>query len=114
MKMEEKKIITGVIVNENTAISFTFMEICTKCKLTEETLVEMVEHGLSPQEKKPVKQRYFDYKTLVRIQSAARLQNDLGINIPGAALVLELLDELEAMRNELSILRHHVTLADKT
>lgn len=40
----------------------------------------------------------FDGLAVVRVQRVVRLQRDLGVNLPGAALALELLDELENLR----------------
>jgi chaperone modulatory protein CbpM len=102
----EKQIITGIIVDDNMTISFT--EVCEKYHVPQETLLEMMDHGVFQQVTKALTQMHFDRKTLSRIQSIQRLQEDLGVNIAGAILALELLDELESVRNELRILRHHV------
>jgi len=99
--MVDKTIIAGVLMDENTTISF--VEICQKCNISEEMLQDMMEHGLFPSHSMSVDQR-----TFVRIQSACRLQQDLGINLPGVVLVMELLEELEHARDELKILQHHV------
>ncbi len=104
--MGDKKIMAGVLMDEHTSI--TFMDICEKCNISEETLFEMVEYGLCNPQAAPVQYAHFDEKTLSRIQSACRLQHDLGINLPGVVLILELLDELEKTREELIILQRHV------
>jgi chaperone modulatory protein CbpM len=104
--MSDKTIITGVLVDDNMTISF--MEVCQKCNISEEVLLDMVEHGLVQSPAAQLKNMFVDQRTLGRIQSASRLQQDLGINAPGVVLVLELLDELEQVRDELSILQHHI------
>jgi chaperone modulatory protein CbpM len=110
VKMEKKKtVIKGIIVEETT---ISFIEVCNKYNLTEKCLIEMVEHGLFPSSQE-LQRMEFDRKTLARIRSARRLQTDLGLNIEGAVLVLELLEEMESLRNELHILRHHVDPFDK-
>ncbi|MBP1152859.1 hypothetical protein JOD69_004728 [Methylocaldum sp. RMAD-M] len=40
----------------------------------------------------------FNTAALRRLQTALHLQRDLGVNLPGAALALDLLEELEALR----------------
>jgi len=40
----------------------------------------------------------FTYTEIRRVQTAVRLQRDLRINLPGCALALDLLDELEELR----------------
>jgi len=109
--MDDQIILTGVLVDEDTPISF--IEVCQKYNLSEELLSEMIEHGLFTPLASNLKTIQVTQKTVWRIQSARRLQQDLALNLPGAVLVLELLDELERMRNELRILEHHRGMADK-
>ncbi len=104
--MDEQTIIAGVLMDENTTISF--VEVCKKCKISEDVLLDMLEHGLLSSSKPHTKSMDIDQRMFARIQSACRLQQDLGINLPGVVLVLELLDELEQAREELLVLQHHV------
>lgn len=104
--MADQTIIAGVLMDENTTISF--VDVCQKCNISEDVLIEMIEHGLFPASTTAVKNIHIDQQTFTRIQSACRLQQDLGINLPGVVLVLELLDELEKAQKELHILQHHV------
>lgn len=104
--MADQTIIAGVLMDENTTISF--VEVCQKCNISEEMLLDMIEHGLFSSSLARNKISDVDQSTFIRIQSACRLQQDLGINIPGVVLVLELLEELEQARDELKILQHHV------
>ena len=43
----------------------------------------------------------FSGAALARTRTAARLARDLGVNVPGVALALELLDEIAALRERL-------------
>lgn len=103
--MDNKTIVAGVLMDENTTISY--LEICQTCNISEEVLHEMLEHGLFNEPTTP-KKNYLEATSLARIQAAARLHQDLNVNIPGVVLVLELLDELQQLKNELHILQHHV------
>jgi len=47
----------------------------------------------------------FSGESIIRVQEAIRLQRDLGINLPGTALALELLDEVKALRQQVSSLQ---------
>jgi chaperone modulatory protein CbpM len=42
----------------------------------------------------------------VRVRSALRLQRDLGVNLAGIALALDLMEELESLRAELKKMQH--------
>jgi chaperone modulatory protein CbpM len=83
-------------------------EILQLCRLDLEALLELAEHGLiAPREaaggwQVPATQ-------LPRLRVAGRLMHDLGLNAPGAALALEL---LEAQRELERRVRHLERLAD--
>ncbi len=104
--MADQTIVAGMLMDENTTISF--VEVCQKCNISEDMLVDMMEHGLFSSSQSRHKTPDVDRHTFVRIQSACRLQQDLGINTPGVVLVMELLDELDHVREKLNILQHHV------
>jgi chaperone modulatory protein CbpM len=46
----------------------------------------------------------FSGESMVRARSALRLQRDLGINMAGIALVLDLMEELESLRAHMKTL----------
>ncbi len=104
--MDSKTIVSGTLMDENGIISF--VEICERFNISEDFLQELIEQGFCTHQITHLKKISFNEKEISRIQSASRLQDDLGINTPGVVLVLELLDELEALRNELNILERHV------
>ena len=89
----------GMLVDDESTLSF--VEICEKQGISEEVLLDMLEHGLLPKVTEPNKQLEFDATMLHRISAACRLQTDLGINSPGVVLVLELIDELEESHKQL-------------
>lgn len=104
--MRDKKIVTGLIMDETTTV--TFVEICEQYDIPEDFLVEMIEFGLIEPGVEDIKQATFDCQSLVRIQSAKRLKRDLGMNMPGIALALDLLDKLDRLQDELDILHRHM------
>lgn len=104
--MSKKTIVTGILVDENAKISF--VEVCKQYDISKEMIQEMIEHGFFEEHPLLTQQAMIDQRTSDRIRSAHRLEQDLGINIPGVVLVLELLEEMEQIKNELHILRHHV------
>ncbi len=73
------------------------------CQLPVDVIIEFVELGLF--ETLSFNELRFDAEKLSRIRSAARLFHDLKINAPGVVLALELLDEVEALRDEVAILQ---------
>jgi chaperone modulatory protein CbpM len=82
---------------------FTLYEISDSCQVHAELIVEFVEHGLlEPEGEKPEHWR-FSEKDLQRSQKALRLQQDLEVNLPGAALALELQEEIEQLKARLAV-----------
>ena len=75
-------------------------------------LVErFVEFGLvEPAERTGAEVR-FDATCLPRLVAIARLRSDLGVNLHGVAVILDLLDRLASLRAELESLRHHAPSA---
>ncbi|MGB4062312.1 MAG: chaperone modulator CbpM [Azonexus sp.] len=90
---------SAIILEEQTDL--TISEVCQACAVQVETIVELVDEGvLSPIGREPHRWR-FTGTHLRRATVAIRLQRDLGVNLAGAALALQLLDELEALQARL-------------
>lgn len=82
-------------------MSWGITEICTICRVDHELVFEMVNEGvLTPEGLSPETWR-FNAMAIKRIQVTCRLQHDLRVNLPGAALALDLLEELEELRSRL-------------
>jgi chaperone modulatory protein CbpM len=82
----------------------TLAEICRACAVQADFIVELVAEGvLAPAGQEPEAWR-FTYVHVRRVRVASHLQHDLGVNTAGAALALELLEEIEALRARLEAL----------
>ncbi len=80
-------------------LSLTLREVCHACDVHAEYVVELVAEGvIQPAPDRGPQAWRFDGIAVTRIQRAMRLQEDLGVNLPGVALALELLDELDRLR----------------
>lgn len=84
--------------------SFSLTEISRCCGVkTDEILVLVAEGVLSP--RGPSQQEWkFGSGDLGRALSALRLERDLGINPAGAALAIDLLDEMQQLRERVRLL----------
>jgi len=88
--------IAGTIVEVE--VHFTLVELCRACEADEESVVAWVLEGvLEPAGDSPGDWR-FRGECLRRARMARRLAQDLGINPPGVALALDLLDEIARLR----------------
>ncbi len=93
------EILSGDVLEDDVELSLA--ELCRASRLSAERLLECVEYGIiEPVDRSP-RQWRFSGVCLHRIQSVRRLERDLGINLAGAALVLDLLDEIDSLRARL-------------
>jgi len=102
MRNELLTVLVGLNLDEEEAL--TLAELSHACAMHAEWVVSLVEEGvLEPSGRGPASWR-FSGASLRRARSAARLQHDLGINVAGVALVLDLIDEMETLRKRLRVL----------
>jgi chaperone modulatory protein CbpM len=104
MPTSEEHFLSGDILDEGIEVSVA--DLCRMFAVEEQHIVELVEEGvLGTRDAVNVieidKTEWRFHGTQVRrVRIALRLERDLGINVPGVALVLELLEELEQLRRE--------------
>ena len=91
--------VVGIILDEQAQL--TLAELTRACAVHAELIIELVEEGvLAPIGREPHHWR-FTGAHMRRARVAVHLQRDLGVNLAGAALALQLLDEVEALRARL-------------
>lgn len=99
MTNEMLKLLSGEVLDES--MNMSLAELCRICGVTADQVLELIEYGvIEPQGRLPGDWR-FSGVSIRRIHSAGRLQHDLGVNLAGTALVLDLLEELEQLRMRL-------------
>jgi len=92
-----------IIADYSRQETFSLHDLCHLTGLDQDDIYLLIEHeiilpvGHSPESWE------FDIAQLKRVNVALRLQRDLDINLPGIALILELLDKIEDLegRNKL-------------
>jgi chaperone modulatory protein CbpM len=90
--------LVGEIFDEFTLLNVD--ELSRLCAVDRTFIIELVEEGVLEVIELAPEWR-FSGRALHRARTASRLQRDLRINLPGVALALELLDELEYLRRAL-------------
>lgn len=105
MKNEIIKLLSGVIVEDDENVSLNTLSQC--CSLSTEQIITMIEHGIiEPLESQQTRSYWqFSGECIIRVQTATRLQHDLGVNLAGTALALELLDEIQSLRQQVNSLQ---------
>lgn len=87
------------ILEEQTQL--TLSDLCQACAVHDEQIIALVDVGvLEPQGREPGHWR-FGGASLHRARRVLRLQRDLDIDLAGAALAVELLEEIDTLRARL-------------
>jgi chaperone modulatory protein CbpM len=102
--VNERKSLRGQVIEEETLI--TLEELCHSCTVRAEEVVTLVREGvLDPADEsldwQHARRWHFHISSVRRVRTVVRLQRDLGVNLPGAALALELLERIEKLQRQL-------------
>jgi chaperone modulatory protein CbpM len=90
--------ISGYVLGENDGLSLA--QLCALCQTEPEFVFELVEEGVLEVQRTQVTTWRFRALELRRTFTAARLQRDLGVNAAGAALALQLLEDIETLQRQ--------------
>ena len=95
--MAESRSLRGELIDAETLI--TLDELCRNCTVQTEEVITMVREGIlepaDPESARNGAERWrFHISSVRRVRTVVRLQRDLGVNLPGAALALELLERI--------------------
>jgi len=86
-------------------IEFTLSDLSQACCVHSEWIITLIDEGiLDPSGGRNAADWRFSGDHLKRIRTVQRLQQDLGVNLAGSALALELLDEIDTLRARLKAL----------
>jgi chaperone modulatory protein CbpM len=104
MPTEIMKSEIGMIIDEEDHISL--VKLCRYCSLPAERIIKMVDRGMIDPIDPSVNYSHWQFSStsLFRIRTALRLQRDLDVNLAGAVLALELLDEIKQLRQQVASL----------
>jgi chaperone modulatory protein CbpM len=95
----QREILTGRVLDERVSLSID--ELCRACRVRHEWVLELVEEGILEPQGREYREWHFSGTSLQRARTVWRLQQELGVNLAGAALALDLLDEIVALRARL-------------
>jgi len=100
MVRQTTDILSGHIIENETRL--TLRQLCDACAVHAEYIMELVDEGFIEPSGVEKSHWCFSGGSLQRVQKAKRLQQDLGINLAGVALAVELIDEIERLRAQLN------------
>tara|TARA_R110002072_G_scaffold6717_15_gene38471 strand:- start:5197 stop:5496 length:300 start_codon:yes stop_codon:yes gene_type:complete len=82
--------------------ALSLQDLCRFCQAEEAWVIELVDHGVLEPMGSTTGNWRFVGASIVRAKKARRLNRDLGINTAGVALVLDLLEERDAIMRRLA------------
>ena len=99
MAKKDESTPTVEVIDEQT--TFVMAELCRSCGVEAEFIEALVEHGILEPSGRRGRHWCFPASSLRRTRVTLHLQQDLGINIAGAALALDLLERIEELESRL-------------
>lgn len=86
------KTLVGEVLEESDLVSLA--ELCRSCTVETRTITTLVSEGILDPMGRDVEHWQFTVSSLRRVKTVIHLQRDLGVNLAGAALALDLLDRI--------------------
>jgi chaperone modulatory protein CbpM len=83
------------------AEDITLMQLSHICQRPPQFVIELVDEGILEPDGASVSRWRSSFSVVERVKTVARFQHDLRVNLPGAALALELLDRIEKLQSQL-------------
>ncbi|MFS1523322.1 chaperone modulator CbpM [Microbulbifer sp. 2304DJ12-6] len=99
MSGEKFEQVVGVLLDEESEMSLS--ELCRACGMSAERIMTLVEEGIIEPSRTGAPWR-FSGVCVRRVRRVYTLEQDLGVNLAGAALAIELLEEIERLQAHLT------------
>jgi len=101
MVRQTTDILRGHIIENETRL--TLRQLCDVCAVRAGYIIALVDEGFIEPSGVEKSHWCFSGVSVKRVQKAKRLQQDLGINLAGVVLAVELIDEIERLRAKISV-----------
>ena len=96
-------VLSGTVIEND---SLTLGQLCHACNVHADWILSLVEESIIEPQGENIRLWRFSGASLLRARSALRLQRDLGVNLAGIALALNLIEELEKLRAQIKTQSH--------
>lgn len=97
-----------IIADYSDKSPLTLAELCEICNISQDRVQEFISWEIVHPRQSRGEELIFELIDLQRIKTALRLQHDLEVNLAGVALVLDLLEELQELRERTKFLEKDV------
>ena len=93
------EIMTGTLIDDDRLL--TLADLCRACGVHAEVITDMVEYGIIEPSGDTAGHWQFTGGCLWRVTTVVHLQHDLEVNLAGAALALDLIEEVRELRRQI-------------
>lgn len=104
--------ITTVVIDEQqlyeTEVWLSLNELCERCGLQQALVVELVELGLVTPETVTPDRWQFQLSVVPTLHQAVRLRRELDLDWQGVAVAMDLLEQLQALRQQVNSLERQL------
>ena len=101
MAEQEILLVEGQLIDDRSEISGH--QLCRSCAIELKFLERLISEGILEPSRSEGEIHYFPHSSLLRTRTVVRLRADLGVNLAGAALALELLDRIDLLEARLKM-----------
>ena len=101
-KVIQQGISSGQLLDDSGCLSLA--ELSRACQVHAEWILELIDEGIIDPLGDDRTQWRFSVASLRRARITRHLQTDLGVNLAGAALVLDMMDEMARLRRRLNMM----------
>ena len=105
MSKKDQSIPAVDLIDEQT--TFTLVELCRSCAVEAEFIEALIEQGILEPTGRRGRHWCFPSSSLRRTRVTLHLQRDLGVNLAGAALALDLLERIEELNARVRTMGGH-------
>ena len=92
--------VSGELINDDPDL--TLEELCAACSVSSEVITTYVSEGIIQPQQAGGEHWIFSQTSIIKVRRATRLETDLRLNAAGVALALELVAEIETLKQRLA------------
>jgi chaperone modulatory protein CbpM len=96
MTASNEKTQTGELYDDGSEI--TVIELCRVCAVDAQLVDELIAEGILEPISSSAGTTVLPYSSIRRTRTVIRMQRDLGVNLPGAAVALDLIERIHVLR----------------
>jgi DNA-binding transcriptional MerR regulator len=98
----------AIVLSQRNAQRLTLEELAHTARLHPNLIESFVDFGLLEPVGRDGPHLLFDTSAILRVRAIQRLRRDLGVNLAGVAVILNLTERLRSMQRELDWWRSHL------